>query len=195
MAACPSGDPATGVGTATDSGGGSSSSTTSSTTSTSAEPEPEPETAGSACGEPLAGRWGDCINGNAQACGNEDASCLANSTTAPAWGSCILTCQDACDCWAAPEGSDAEPGCASVLPGGGSACILDCSDGQACPDGMLCRALTGVVSLCAFGNDDFMPPEPSTTGTTGDEGTSSGGDTDADGSSSGSSSGGTSTGR
>jgi len=194
LTACPSGDPADTVATATDSATSPMGTTEVSTTSgTTVEPEPEPETFGSACGDPLAGQWGDCINGNAQACGNEEASCLANSTTNPAWGTCILSCNDRCDCWAAPEGSGAQPECAPVLPGGGLACVLDCSGGEQCPDGMNCVALTGVQSLCSFDYDDFDPtggPNP-TTGdgtTTGNEtssttaSSSTGTDTDATGS-------------
>ena len=195
LAACRFADPADGVGTATDSAGTPDDTTGSPMTSstTGEEPEPVPETAGSACGEPLAGEWGDCINGNAQACGNEEAACLANSTTAPRWGTCILPCEDRCDCWAPVDGGSAEPACEPVLPMGERACVLSCSDGQTCPDGMTCRALTGVVSVCAFDNDDFDPtggPDPSTS--TGADSTSSGGDTDAG--SSGSSSGTTTTG-
>ncbi len=189
LAACPSGDPADTVATATDSASSPMGTTEASTSSgTTGVPEPEPETFGSVCGEPLAGQWGDCINGNAQACGNEDASCLANSTTNPAWGTCILSCSDRCDCWAAPEGTDATPECAPVLPGGELACVLDCTSGQACPDGMNCVALTGVQSLCSFDSDDFDPtggPEP----TTGDP-TTSGSDTSSSSGSSSSSTGG-----
>ncbi len=202
LVGCPQGDPADTVGTATDSAGSSTTTGASTSTATTEEPEPEPETAGSACGEPLAGQWGDCINGNAQACGNEEASCLANSTMNPAWGTCILTCEDRCDCWAAPEGTSAEPECAPVLPGGETACVLDCSEGETCPDGMICVVLTGVQSLCAFESEDFDPtggPAPSTT--TGDDSTTSstGSDTDTDSdtanSSGSSSSGATTTGR
>lgn len=189
LAACPSGDPADTVATATDSATSPMGTTEVSTTSaTTSEPEPEPETFGSACGEPLAGQWGDCINGNAQACGNEEASSLANSTMNPAWGTCILSCEDRCDCWAAPEGSGAQPECAPVLPGGALACVLDCSDGEQCPDGMNCVALTGVQSLCSFDSDNFDPtggPEP----TTGGDTTTSGDDTTSTASSSSSSTG------
>lgn len=172
LAGCPSADPADGVATATDSAsaGSTGPATTSSSSETTEAPPPEPETAGSACGEPLAGAWADCINGNTQVCGNEDASCLANSTMNPAWGTCILPCQDACDCWAAPMGTEATPACAPVLPGGENACVLDCSEGQACPSDMVCVALTGVQSLCVFESDDFDPTDGTTTddSTTGD---------------------------
>lgn len=193
LTACPSGDPADTAASATDSATSPMGTTEVSTTSgTTVVPEPEPETFGSACGDPLAGQWGDCINGNAQACGNEEASCLANSTTNPAWGTCILSCNDRCDCWAAPEGSSAEPECAPVLPGGDLACVLDCSGGEQCPDGMNCVALTGVQSLCSFDYDDFDPtggPDPTTDGSTSTgAGTSSssstGSETDTDATSS-----------
>ncbi len=188
---CPEGEAGDSIGTATDSG--SASNTNATTTSTGRPepaPEPEPETAGSACGEPLAGQWGDCINENTLSCGNEDASCLANATMNPAWGSCILPCEDVCDCWAAPSSGAAESACAPVLPGGERACVLDCTSGQACPDGMRCVALTGVQSLCAFDSEAFDP----TTGddpesTTGDDGTTTSDSTTSSGSSSGSSSG------
>lgn len=194
LAGCPSGDPGGAVATATDTATATDASTgVVSTTSTSSTTEPEPETAGSACGEPLAGGWGDCINGNTQVCGNEEASCLANSTTDPAWGTCILPCEDRCDCWAAADGASAEPACAPVLAGGETACVLDCSDGQTCPDGMNCVALTGVQSLCAFDNEDFDPTGGTdSTTTSGDDTTggdsSTGADTDGSSSSSGSSS-------
>lgn len=195
---CPEGDPADTIGTATDSAGATSSTGSSSSTATTEAPEPEPETAGSACGDPLAGSWGDCINGNAQACGNEEASCLANSTMNPAWGTCILTCEDRCDCWAAPDAGSAEPACAPVLPAGQTACVLDCTDGQTCPDGMVCVALTGVQSLCAFENEDFDPtggPDPDPSTTTGDGTTGTGTDTDTDTDTDASTTSGTTTGR
>ncbi len=179
MLGCPSADAGSSVATATDSSSETNASSTSTSTSGSTrEPEPEPET-GSACGEPLEGGWGDCINGNAQACGNEDASCLANSTMNPAWGSCILPCVDVCDCWAAPEAGAAQPACAPVLAAAARACVLDCSAGERCPEGMRCVALTGVQSLCAYDSDSFDP-------TTG--GDSSGGETTTGSSSSGGSS-------
>ncbi|MEM6294402.1 MAG: hypothetical protein AAGA54_24225 [Myxococcota bacterium] len=196
-AGCPEGEAGDSIGTATDSGGAGTDAP--STSTGRPEPEPEPETAGSACGEPLAGQWGDCINENTLSCGNEDASCLANATMNPAWGSCILPCTDVCDCWAAPADGAAESACAPVLPGGESACVLDCTEGQACPDGMRCVALTGVQSLCAFDAENFDPttgddPDPTTgddgTTTTGDGSTSTGGSSSE---SSGSSSGGGST--
>lgn len=197
LAACRYAEAGNSVGTATDSAGASddTTGTPNPTTSTTGEPEPEPETAGSACGDPLAGQWGDCINGNTQVCGNEEASCLANSTTAPSWGTCILPCEDRCDCWAAPMGGSAEPACEPVLAMGELACVLSCSDGQTCPDGMRCRAVTGVLSVCAYDNEDFDPtttgPDPSTSGSA----SSSGGDTDTDtDGGSGSSSGSTTTG-
>lgn len=65
--------------------------------------------------------------------------CLTSSQTEGANVCMISGCEDECDCFAAPETGNAVVECAEVLKGGGRACVLNCSNGEACPDGMSCE--------------------------------------------------------
>lgn len=50
----------------------------------------------------------------------------------------IRDCEDDCDCFAAAPTGNADVVCAEILKGGGTACVLACSDAQTCPDTMEC---------------------------------------------------------
>ena len=95
------------------------------------------------CGEPAAGAWVDCANG--EDCGSPNAACVEVAQGEAA--TCVFTpnggagCVDTCDCPAAPDSGDAVVACGDVEGNGGpDACYLDCSDGTTCPDGQSCYA-------------------------------------------------------
>jgi hypothetical protein len=95
---------------------------------------------------PPPGVFGDCID-SLDACmtsgsklcifGPEDSAVCANR------------CTDACDCWAAPASGDAPVACKQIDMSGDNTCVLDCSGGQTCPDGMVCLGEAG-NELCLF---------------------------------------------
>lgn len=104
----------------------------------------------SACGEPLRGGFGDCVNDVQAVCGHARAQCLMNKVQDPDFGVCTLLCEDACDCWGDDLGGTAVPACLPLLSQGRHACALDCADGRQCPSGMRCIVQTSVVSFCAY---------------------------------------------
>jgi hypothetical protein len=59
----------------------------------------------------------------------------------------IRGCRDTCDCFDQPATGTAQVVCAEILSNGETACGLDCSSGETCPDGMECAS-----GLC------FWPP-------------------------------------
>jgi hypothetical protein len=64
----------------------------------------------------------------------------------PDYTVCTLPCQDDADCPQAASG-DAQPECAGP---GGDQCVLDCSDGETCPDGMECQQGGGNSDRCVW---------------------------------------------
>ncbi len=103
-----------------------------------------------ACDPQVPGEWNACIDKS----GDPDNTlcnwmglsgpsgfigCLTSSQTEGANVCMISGCEDACDCFATPETGNAVVECAEVLEGGGRACVLNCSNGEACPDGMSCE--------------------------------------------------------
>lgn len=89
-------------------------------------------------------QWGDCAGAfgactmEASICGNHQAVAGACGDDAGEQGFCTVTCEDATQCPASPGGT------ATVICGGhesvqdANVCILDCSAGATCPDGMAC---------------------------------------------------------
>jgi len=155
----------TGVATST-SGGGSSSTTDDSTTSTGAAESSsgggdssstsgaggESSSTGNpnACDPVVPGEYNACIDENGSidntlcnwmgAGGSTGfVGCLTSSSTKGANVCMISDCEDDCDCFAAPATGNAVVECAEVLEGGGRACVLNCSNGEDCPDGMSCE--------------------------------------------------------
>ena len=131
---------------------GSSSGGSSSGGSSSSSGDPN------ACDPQVPGEWNACVGAN----GNIDNTlcnwmglsgpsgfigCLNSSETDGANVCMISGCEDVCDCFAAPATGTAVVTCAEVLEGGGTACVLVCSNGETCPDGMSCEG-----GLC------FHPP-------------------------------------
>jgi hypothetical protein len=75
----------------------------------------------------------------------------------PMYSACaVLDCVDACDCPAVPATGTAPVTCDDILVGGGTACFLDCSDGQTCPDDMQC--IFG--SVCMWPESMCVDPPP-----------------------------------
>jgi len=115
---------------------------------------------GMACEPPVVGEWNACVDENGDIdntlcnwMGNPDGTGFLTCLSAPkmdlAGGNVctIRDCVDACDCFDPPATGTAPVVCAEILAGGGTACGLDCSEGQTCPDGMECAS-----GLC------FWPP-------------------------------------
>jgi len=65
-------------------------------------------------------------------------SCLSSSSEPDANTCFIRGCKDVCDCFAPPATGTAPVVCDTIVAGGEFGCALDCSDGQTCPDGMMC---------------------------------------------------------
>ncbi len=76
--------------------------------------------------------WGDCING--LPC-PPDLRCIGDDILG--WCAAV-DCVDASDCAPAPPTGTAMPSCEPILDRGQTACVLDCSMGETCPEGMLC---------------------------------------------------------
>lgn len=135
-----------GPGTTTDVAGSSSGSAEVSSSDGGDDSTGDPN----ACNPQIPGEFNACIGDN----GNVDNTlcnwtgvggatgfigCLTSSETEGANVCMISGCEDDCDCFAAPSSGDAPVECNEVLDGGGRACVLNCSDGQTCPDGMGCE--------------------------------------------------------
>lgn len=103
-----------------------------------------------ACNPQVPGEFNACIGDN----GNVDNTlcnwmgiggaqgfigCLTSSETEGANVCMISDCVEACDCFAQPDTGTAQVECAEVLEGGGTACVLNCANGETCPDGMSCE--------------------------------------------------------
>ncbi len=113
---------------------------------------------GPACDPPVVGEWNSCMDENGQIdntqcnwIGNSDGTgfltCLSASELEGGNVCIIRGCEDTCDCFNPPTTGTAEVVCAAILADGETACGLDCSSGQTCPDGMECAG-----GLC------FWPP-------------------------------------
>lgn len=70
-------------------------------------------------------------------CGGGD-NCLTGGDPVIAGVCSVTPCVDACDCPAAPPTGNALVTCDAVTGGAQQFCYLDCSAGQACPNGMIC---------------------------------------------------------
>ena len=88
--------------------------------------------------------YGDCINNSGQC---ENGVCVVDDTMNPTQGVCSPGCQNDASC-RAPSGGDADPFCAD-FGGGNQFCLLDCTNGETCPDGMICDPIGG-VSICTW---------------------------------------------
>lgn len=96
-------------------------------------------TTGEECGL-VPGQWADCLaddgTPNDVVCQSPDAVCVTDGFDV---GGCLFdSCVDACDCPPAPPGSEAQVVCDMLLGDGDGDCYLDCSGGEACPNGMIC---------------------------------------------------------
>jgi hypothetical protein len=115
-------------------------------------------TTGPTCDVDVPGEWNSCIGENGQIdntlcnwMGTSGSTgfigCLSSSKDPDANVCFISGCEDECDCFDAPATGNATVVCAEILKGGGTACALDCSNDETCPDGMVCSS-----GLC------FWPP-------------------------------------
>jgi hypothetical protein len=115
---------------------------------------------GPVCDPPVVGEWNSCIDASGDIdntlcnwIGDPDGTGFLTCLSSPPMkldGGNICTirdCVDTCDCFDAPATGTAEVVCAKILADGSTACGLDCSNGQTCPDGMECAS-----GLC------FWPP-------------------------------------
>ena len=101
--------------------------------------------------EAAPGTYGDCVNGSVDACMDSDASalCVTDDPSTPSLGVCARDCDEACECWEGPASGTAPVACKALvdaLPNQRS-CVLDCSGGETCPDGMNCLA---PLDICVF---------------------------------------------
>jgi len=115
---------------------------------------------GPVCDPQVVGEWNSCVddmgdfdNTLCNWVGDPDSNGFITCLSAPTMeldGGNVCTirdCVDTCDCFSQPATGTALVVCAEILKGGGTACGLDCSNGETCPDGMQCAS-----GLC------FWPP-------------------------------------
>ncbi len=96
--------------------------------------------------------YGDCLN-EVGTC-EDMGQCLSDGES---FGACATNgCADASDCSMAPDTGDAEPTCTDLPDDGGSICTLGCSDGETCPDGMICVSLA--LGGADIGSHCMWPP-------------------------------------
>lgn len=88
--------------------------------------------------------YGDCVNDGGAQC--EGGICISDNPADPTFGGCNPPCMAVGDCPPAPSG-DAPPACVDITGDMNNECILDCSGGETCPDGMVCIEDFG---LCAW---------------------------------------------
>jgi hypothetical protein len=75
----------------------------------------------------------------------------------PSFSACaVVDCVDECDCPDPPATGDAPVTCGDILFGGGTACYLDCSNDEECPDGMQCFG----SFICLWPQTACMGPFP-----------------------------------
>jgi Cleaved Adhesin Domain len=88
---------------------------------------------------PPGDNYGDCFN-NPGSCEPGEDACLDDGGGMPTAGACSQSgCAVAADCPVAPPTGAAVVACGDF--GDGNTCYLDCSMGEACPDGMACTAV------------------------------------------------------
>lgn len=97
----------------------------------------------STCVANMGNPYGDCLNDGATDvttnCAEEESVCVVDDGMTPTQGVCTETgCTTDADCYDMPATGTAAPICTDV--GFGPICLLDCSSGETCPDGMACFA-------------------------------------------------------
>jgi hypothetical protein len=95
--------------------------------------------------------YGDCVNPQNASCENMGI-CLVDDPAGATFGACAEPCADETECTASP-GGDAVVSCQAF--GDTSLCVLDCSNGETCPDGMICDPLG--IGLCVW--ELVIPPQ------------------------------------
>jgi hypothetical protein len=91
--------------------------------------------------------FAECQGGDADQCPAEDPACLVvdgpggfrpNGSFFVTWSYCTRECDEDADCVSGPQGGTAKARC---LPKGANdikVCVLDCSFGKTCPEGLQC---------------------------------------------------------
>ncbi|HWB76678.1 MAG TPA: hypothetical protein VG755_17050 [Nannocystaceae bacterium] len=97
----------------------------------------------STCVPNMGDPWGDCLNDGmtdvTANCAEEESTCIIDNGMPATVGVCAeLGCTTDADCYDMPGTGTAAPICTDL--GFGNVCILDCSGGETCPDGMDCFA-------------------------------------------------------
>ncbi len=135
----------------------------------------ESTTGGSTTGESTGGdpvSFAECQDGMAASCPAMDAACLVvdgpggfwpEGSFFVQWTYCTRECETDEDCVSGLEGGSAKPVC---LPKGANdikVCVLDCSFGKTCPDGLQCSnddsCGTKFCDCEGSGCDDFLCKE------------------------------------
>lgn len=103
------------------------------------------------------GAYADCDAGEECGGGDLNVACAGGPNDSSV---CLfLGCEELCDCPAPPEGFETLARCEDQFGPGGNTddindCFLDCSGGEACPDGMFCGQ-----GVCYAGDDPGAIPE------------------------------------
>ena len=98
--------------------------------------------------------YGDCMNAEVEEACGVTQHCVLDDQMAPTYGVCAeMGCMDVSQCPSPPGSGNAVLTCAPIVYGSDNACYLDCSEGETCPDGMVCF---GEVA-CAW--EDGMPAD------------------------------------
>jgi hypothetical protein len=126
------------------------------------------------CLTPLGGFDSPVLCGEPLTCINSSANGLIEVAV------CGRSCATLCDCPGPLPTGDAIVTCGDIVGGSGSECYLSCANGETCPDGMVCRNISGMPTFCAhpvqplamYGNCDEVAA-PCSGGTCGIYGTAS----------------------
>ena len=82
-------------------------------------------------------------------CGNDPTTCadgICLTAGLGTWAVCTPTCINSADCVPPPVTGTATLTCVDVAGAPGNECLLDCSNGETCPDGMICNE----AEICAW---------------------------------------------
>lgn len=128
-----------------------------SSSSSSSSSSAEDSSGAPACDPVVPGEFQQCVD----ASGNSTASC-GGPTPSGGMPTCLLSffiegastcivtgCVDTCDCFAPPATGTAPVVCTTGIIADDTACVLDCNEGQQCPDGMVCGG-----NICVWEADE-----------------------------------------
>src|SRR5690606_5042329 len=129
-------------------------------------PEPEPDAQAEATDRPgpqpntppppsaaSALPYANCLEDTGPCQHGSSPQCLVDDADHPTMGFCSSECVSAQDCPRSPAPSGALPSCLSLDRERG-ACVLDCSLGAPCPEGMVCLPF----GVCGFVSEEALDP-------------------------------------